>query len=137
MAVRDLDDELEASRPPSGVHGVVVAGSIPPALRSRQTSSAGTSSWKSTVSRCAPSAIFSVSSPPQIGRRADALHLQPRVGTSAAHPQDRLIVKPRILVIDDEGAIRDSLRMILEYEDYQFRRGNRTGRHRGGSAGAA
>jgi|RhiMethySRZTD1v2_1073278.scaffolds.fasta_scaffold04605_3 two-component system, NtrC family, nitrogen regulation response regulator NtrX len=28
--------------------------------------------------------------------------------------------KPRILVIDDEGAIRDSLRMILEYEDYQF-----------------
>jgi len=29
-------------------------------------------------------------------------------------------VKPRILVIDDEGAIRDSLRMILEYEDYQF-----------------
>ena len=38
----------------------------------------------------------------------------------APHPQDRLIVKPRILVIDDEGAIRDSLRMILEYEDYQF-----------------
>jgi two-component system nitrogen regulation response regulator NtrX len=29
-------------------------------------------------------------------------------------------VKPRILVIDDEAAIRDSLRMILEYEDYQF-----------------
>jgi two-component system, NtrC family, nitrogen regulation response regulator NtrX len=29
-------------------------------------------------------------------------------------------MKPRILVIDDEGAIRDSLRMILEYEDYQF-----------------
>ena len=29
-------------------------------------------------------------------------------------------MKPRILVIDDEGAIRDSLRMILEYEDYLF-----------------
>ncbi len=29
-------------------------------------------------------------------------------------------MKPRILVIDDEGAIRDSLRMILEYEEYQF-----------------
>jgi two-component system nitrogen regulation response regulator NtrX len=29
-------------------------------------------------------------------------------------------VKPRILVIDDEAAIRDSLRMILEYEDYDF-----------------
>jgi two-component system nitrogen regulation response regulator NtrX len=29
-------------------------------------------------------------------------------------------VKSRILVIDDEPAIRDSLRMILEYEDYQF-----------------
>jgi two-component system nitrogen regulation response regulator NtrX len=29
-------------------------------------------------------------------------------------------MKPKILVIDDEGAIRDSLRMILEYEDYQF-----------------
>ena len=29
-------------------------------------------------------------------------------------------MKPRILVIDDEGAIRESLRMILEYEDYEF-----------------
>jgi two-component system, NtrC family, nitrogen regulation response regulator NtrX len=29
-------------------------------------------------------------------------------------------MKARILVIDDEAAIRDSLRMILEYEDYQF-----------------
>ncbi len=29
-------------------------------------------------------------------------------------------MKPRILVIDDEAAIRDSLRMILEYEDYEF-----------------
>jgi two-component system nitrogen regulation response regulator NtrX len=29
-------------------------------------------------------------------------------------------VKPRILVIDDEAAIRDSLRMILEYEGYGF-----------------
>jgi len=29
-------------------------------------------------------------------------------------------VKPRILVIDDEPAIRDSLKMILEYEDYDF-----------------
>jgi len=29
-------------------------------------------------------------------------------------------MKPRVLVIDDEGAIRDSLRMILEYEDYTF-----------------
>ena len=29
-------------------------------------------------------------------------------------------MKPRILVIDDEAAIRDSLRMILEYEGYDF-----------------
>jgi two-component system, NtrC family, nitrogen regulation response regulator NtrX len=29
-------------------------------------------------------------------------------------------MKPRILVIDDEPAIRDSLKMILEYEDYDF-----------------
>jgi two-component system nitrogen regulation response regulator NtrX len=29
-------------------------------------------------------------------------------------------MKPRVLVIDDEAAIRDSLRMILEYEDYHF-----------------
>jgi two-component system nitrogen regulation response regulator NtrX len=29
-------------------------------------------------------------------------------------------MRSRILVIDDEPAIRDSLRMILEYEDYQF-----------------
>src|SRR5215467_485242 len=28
--------------------------------------------------------------------------------------------KPRILVIDDEGAIRDSLKMTLEYEGYEF-----------------
>ena len=28
--------------------------------------------------------------------------------------------RPRILVIDDEAAIRDSLRMILEYEHYDF-----------------
>ena len=29
-------------------------------------------------------------------------------------------MKPKVLVIDDESAIRDSLQMILEYEDYQF-----------------
>src|SRR3990167_1501513 len=29
-------------------------------------------------------------------------------------------LKHRILVIDDEAAIRDSLRMILEYEQYDF-----------------
>jgi two-component system, NtrC family, nitrogen regulation response regulator NtrX len=29
-------------------------------------------------------------------------------------------MKPRILVIDDEAAIRESLRMILEYEHYEF-----------------
>ena len=29
-------------------------------------------------------------------------------------------MKHRILVIDDEAAIRESLRMILEYEDYAF-----------------
>ena len=29
-------------------------------------------------------------------------------------------MKPRILVVDDEVAIRDSIRMILEYEDYRF-----------------
>ena len=29
-------------------------------------------------------------------------------------------MKARILVIDDEAAIRDSLRMILEYEGYEF-----------------
>src|SRR5262245_54933129 len=28
--------------------------------------------------------------------------------------------KARILVIDDEAAIRDSLRMTLEYQDYEF-----------------
>src|SRR5712692_6352489 len=28
--------------------------------------------------------------------------------------------KPKILVIDDEAAIRDSLRMTLEYEGYEF-----------------
>ncbi len=29
-------------------------------------------------------------------------------------------MKPRILVVDDESAIRDSLRMLLEYENYDF-----------------
>jgi len=28
--------------------------------------------------------------------------------------------KPRILVIDDEASIRDSLRMTLEYDGYEF-----------------
>jgi two-component system, NtrC family, nitrogen regulation response regulator NtrX len=32
---------------------------------------------------------------------------------------DLLDMKPRILVIDDEAGIRDSLRMILEYEGYE------------------
>jgi len=47
--------------------------------------------------------------------------------------------KSRILVIDDEAAIRDSLRMTLEYEGYEFhRRGDGTGRPRtGGGARAA
>ena len=31
-------------------------------------------------------------------------------------------MKPRILVIDDEAAIRDSLKMILEYEGYDVMR---------------
>src|SRR5437899_9370272 len=30
------------------------------------------------------------------------------------------MAKPRILVIDDEAAIRDSLRMTLEYEGYDY-----------------
>src|SRR3954471_20351365 len=30
------------------------------------------------------------------------------------------MARPRILVIDDEAAIRDSLRMTLEYEGYEF-----------------
>jgi two-component system, NtrC family, nitrogen regulation response regulator NtrX len=29
-------------------------------------------------------------------------------------------MKPRILVIDDEAAIRDSMKMVLEYEGYEF-----------------
>src|SRR5215510_3351654 len=29
-------------------------------------------------------------------------------------------MKPKVLVIDDESAIRDSLKMILEYENYQY-----------------
>jgi two-component system, NtrC family, nitrogen regulation response regulator NtrX len=33
---------------------------------------------------------------------------------------DGRVMKPRVLVIDDEPAIRDSLRMILEYENYEF-----------------
>jgi DNA-binding response OmpR family regulator len=28
-------------------------------------------------------------------------------------------LKPRILVVDDEASIRDTLRMILEYEGYE------------------
>ncbi|MGE5358284.1 MAG: sigma-54-dependent transcriptional regulator, partial [Bacteroidales bacterium] len=31
-----------------------------------------------------------------------------------------MTMKPRILVVDDEAAIRDSMRMILEYEGYEF-----------------
>ena len=39
---------------------------------------------------------------------------------SRACPLSTRPMKPRILVIDDESAIRDSLKMILEYEDYDF-----------------
>ena len=34
-------------------------------------------------------------------------------------PSPYASMKPRILVIDDEAAIRDSLKMILEYEGYE------------------
>ena len=39
--------------------------------------------------------------------------------TSETVPRWTSRVKPRILVIDDEAAIRDSLKMILEYEGYE------------------
>src|SRR5205823_5815515 len=56
-----------------------------------------------------------------------AVCVRPR--SSAAPAEDRsrgrsltadLMAKPRILVIDDEAAIRDSLRMTLEYEGYDY-----------------
>ena len=62
--------------------------------------------------------------PPSGGRRArgrcaDVVSLPARRGGArAANGQDRRAVKSRILVIDDESAIRDSLKMILEYDGY-------------------
>ena len=44
----------------------------------------------------------------------------PRRGTGQKDPLTSHMPKSRILVIDDEAAIRDSLRMTLEYEGYEF-----------------
>ena len=43
-------------------------------------------------------------------------HCAPSASTS---PDLQPTMKPRILVIDDESAIRDSLKMILEYEGFE------------------
>ena len=62
-------------------------------------------------------------------RRADLLRLRSgnrparaalRCAPSASLDTPATPMKPRILVIDDEAAIRDSMRMILEYEGYDF-----------------
>ena len=53
-------------------------------------------------------------------RRARALPLRSRARSAHhSHRPHGDPVKPRILVIDDEAAIRDSLQMILEYEGYE------------------
>src|SRR5512136_1726223 len=43
-----------------------------------------------------------------------------RCAPSASPEPRQHTMKARILVIDDEAAIRDSMRMILEYEGYEF-----------------
>src|SRR5262245_47862309 len=43
----------------------------------------------------------------------------PSARFASTHP-DPLAMKPRILVIDDEVGIRDSMRRTLEYQGYQF-----------------
>ena len=52
------------------------------------------------------------------------MHLLAEAGRSPSVPLRFLtqahMPKSRILVIDDEAAIRDSLRMTLEYEGYEF-----------------
>src|SRR5204863_8761876 len=54
-------------------------------------------------------------------------HLRARHRSAPAEDDSRrrslapaLMPKSRILVVDDEAAIRDSLKMMLEYEGYEF-----------------
>src|SRR5678816_903522 len=51
-------------------------------------------------------------------KRQRCISTNPRSRAASCTPSK--LNKPRILVIDDESAIRDSLKMILEYEGYQF-----------------
>ena len=46
-------------------------------------------------------------------------HRLERVNDRGEHAHDRAARKASVLVVDDEAAIRDSLRMILEYEGYR------------------
>src|ERR687889_266797 len=50
-------------------------------------------------------------------RRSERTKTTNRAGHAGHHTP---MPKARILVIDDEAAIRDSLRMTLEYEGYEF-----------------
>src|SRR5512137_2828955 len=52
--------------------------------------------------------------------RAPASASCSRSARSASPERRQHTMKARILVIDDEAAIRDSMRMILEYEGYEF-----------------
>ncbi len=59
-------------------------------------------------------------------------------GSAVSRRTHNATMKARILVIDDEAAIRDSLRMILEYEGYEFVGApSGPGRHRAGRARGA
>jgi len=103
--LRHGDVIIEINRVPSPHRGdyLQVAAARVPAMRSRSTSTSPAAA-SGRFTPCAPSAN------PDKAR-------QPTM-------------KVRILVIDDEAAIRDSMRMILEYEGYEFSARPRRGRHR-------
>ena len=102
--------------------------------RRRGHRSAATSSSRSTATRDPDGRRLPAGSRPPRGPATSLtlLRLRSRAPASARcarsaverptaeHRSGTTPMKPRILVIDDEAAIRDSMRMILEYEGYEF-----------------
>src|SRR5262245_49653412 len=92
------------------------------------TSSADTSCSKSIASECDRSTTTVVSPPVRVPVKQWRFTSSSPSSRSAncilsrsTDPSDSVpSMKPKVLVIDDEAAIRDSLKMILEYEDYHF-----------------
>jgi FixJ family two-component response regulator len=121
LSVREIDPGLRSAfqspERPRGRHRVA-RGPVEPGVRCRHRA-------RTRVARDQPAAraihrgLPSPDCACAVRRSARVVSLQsPRSRAASCTPSK--LSKPRILVIDDESAIRDSLKMILEYEGYQF-----------------